>query len=139
MAVSDLSDLFQILRARYQAQQNSFQKVVAEEHRLRAELKRIDTQAKAAEARPQLEMKAIGADVIWKSWVGRSKQSLNIKLAQVLAQKEHQARHVKRAYGKMLVTQQMMDDAIKQAASEKSRAQLLSAMEQAIFSKTPDQ
>ena len=52
----------------------------------------------------------IGADVIWLAWVGRTKASLNIQLAQVLARKENSIGRLRHAFGKKMVAAQLSED-----------------------------
>lgn len=109
--LSDLQKLQMATKVAYQQRQQSFQKVVAEEARLRQELQRLtglDQQAREQFSHNQ-NMRAIGADVLWLGWVGRSKTAVNIELARVLAVKEHHLSEVRKAYGKRLVAEQLLD------------------------------
>jgi len=109
----DLAQMQVICEAQYAQKQATFAKLVAEENRLRAELHRLDKMGRDAqtETLEHIPMQAIGADVIWQGWLGRSKTSVNIALARILAMKEHHMAEVRLAYGKLLVTQQLSKDA----------------------------
>ncbi|MGC1497573.1 MAG: hypothetical protein WA790_17350 [Sulfitobacter sp.] len=107
----ELNELLIITEAKYQLEQQSFQKIVTQENHLRGELARLDelqhqAQSTTADAR---EMRAIGADILWQGWIGRSKSQLNLQLAKVLATKLHHLAKVQRAYGKVLVVNELLD------------------------------
>ena len=108
-AAQDLADMATITQARYEQRQQAFAMLVAEENRLRAEIKRLDAMRHDADAADgqAIELRAIGADVIWQGWLGRAKTALNLDLARVLAVKEHHMQEVRRAYGKVLVINEM--------------------------------
>jgi hypothetical protein len=130
----ELTQLADVVMASYEQQQRQFAKLVAQENKLRAELNRLDDMRRAThvpEARVA-KMQAIGADVIWLGWVGRSKTTLNIQLAQILAQKENHQSAVRKAYGKVLVVQQMRDDALQEAATNLAKRQLANAVNQSL-------
>lgn len=112
-SVPELMSLMALTQAKYDQQQQSFQKLVSEENRLRAELARLDAAAHLARSTPngEKEMRAIGADIIWQGWVVRKKTQLNLKLAQVLALKQHHLAQVKNAYGKVIVVKELLIEA----------------------------
>ena len=105
----DLHDLKQITRAHYDQHQQRFSKIVAQENALRGELARLDEMNRNTQPpEPAVtEMRAIGADVIWQGWLGRAKTSLNLQLARVLAVKERHLIEVRRAFGKVLVVEDL--------------------------------
>jgi hypothetical protein len=117
---------------RFAVQNQAFLQLVAEENKIRSELQRVDAQNQAAEQSQTADMRSIGADVIWKAWVGRTKRALNIKLSQVLAQKEHHLRQVKRAYGKVLVTRQLLDIQIRSETEAAMKQQLETTTSQSL-------
>lgn len=126
----DLRDLHQITRARYEQRQQSFAKIVAEETYLRTELARLDAMNAQTHAPPEdaTSMRAIGADVIWQGWLGRARTTLNLRLARVLAVKEHHLLEVRRAYGKVLVVEELQT----QHTAEARKMQSDAAFNQAI-------
>ena len=132
---NDLTVLLTITQAKYDQQQLSFQKLVAEENRLREELSRLDRAAREAHAEPEgtNEMRAIGADIIWQGWVARSKTQLNLKLAKVLALKLHHLEQVKRAYGKVLVVQELLAKTAKEASRKSASTELSQAIDHTLF------
>lgn len=133
--VAELTALLKITQAKYDQQQQSFQKLVAEENRLRRELARLDTAVKRSQSEPEgeTEMRAIGADIIWQGWVAQSRTQLNLKLAQVLALKLHNLAQVKQAYGKVLVIQELQEKATVRAAAKRTNAALALATDQMLY------
>jgi hypothetical protein len=98
-----------ILEIKFQNGQKAFSKIVAAEGKLRSELAKLDDMAIRAEQANYNKMQAIGADVVWKAWLGRTKTTLNLELAQVLAQKEAMKGRVRREYGKLLASRALID------------------------------
>lgn len=131
----ELDDIMLICQARYTQCQQEFAKLVAEENHLRAELARLDEMSRIIKT-PEAQiadMRAIGADVIWQGWLGRSKTTLNMKLAQVLAIKEHHLKEVRHAYGKVLVVQEMQAAAHTKARKKVSDTALDQAIDMSII------
>lgn len=104
MKSKELQIIERLLNVKFQKKQKIFLKVVADENRLRSQLTQIDDQSRAVERSNFYEIRAIGADVVWNSWVERSKRNINMELAQVLAQKDQLKSKVKNDYGKVLVS-----------------------------------
>ena len=130
----ELNQLADVVQAKYEQQQQRFAGLIARENQLRAELKRLDDMRRNtnAPAASLTQMKAIGADVLWLGWVGRSKKALNIQLAQILAQKEYHLKAVRMAYGKLLVVQEMRDDAKMKALRQSAQGQMDQAIRQSL-------
>jgi hypothetical protein len=137
--VDDLRDLHHAVEARYRICQAEFLKIVEAENALRAELRRLDAQVHQAEVRGDPQMRAIGADILWKAWVGRAKHRLNLKLAQVLAKKETRVRDVKRAYGKVVVAEELLAASLTERRKARETAALDRAIEQAQLGRPADQ
>jgi len=135
--MSNLNELLQleaITQAKYDQQQQSFRRIQSEENRLRAELRKHDEmllRSNSTDVRIG-EMRAIGADVIWQGWVGRSKTELNLKLAQVLAIKEQQLQQVRQAFGKLQVVQQLITETNDDQRKKKGQSRLELAMDTAL-------
>lgn len=130
----ELSQLAEVVQAKYEQHQKRFAALVAQENELRSELARLDDMQRNTNA-PEgslAQMRALGADVIWQAWLGRSKTALNLQLAQVLAQKEGLQTAVRQAYGKVLVVNQMRDDAQQDAARLMMKNQLTQAISQSL-------
>ncbi len=130
----DLNALAAITNARYAQQQQRFAKLLAEEERIRAELSRLDDMDRTARSAnaTAIPMRTIGADVIWQGWIGRSRTALNMALARVLAVKEHHLAEVRRAYGKVLVVQEIRDQHLTDKRKSRTSAALSRAIEEAV-------
>ena len=130
-----LSDLHQLTRVCYEREQQSLKALVQQETLIRAELSRLKKQEQASHAAAPKDapMRAIGADVIWLGWVGRSKAQLNIALAQILAQKEHHLDRVRSAYGKVLVTEALDKKDTHARRQAQIKRQLETAQETALW------
>ena len=127
-----LAQIAEVVNANYEREQRQFAKLVAKEKQLRIALNKLDNMHRSSDVPDAniTRMQAIGADVIWLAWVGRSKTALNIQLAQVLAQKEHLQSAVRKAYGKVLVVHQMQDQARADINSKLTKTQLETAVTQ---------
>ena len=125
-----LAQIAEVVNANYEREQRQFASLVAKENQLRIALNRLDNMHRSTDVPDAsiARMQAIGADVIWLAWVGRSKTALNIQLAQVLAQKEHLQSAVRKAYGKVLVVRQMQDQTKADINSKLTKTQLETAV-----------
>ncbi len=134
-AVDELGQMAVLVNAQYEQEQRKFAALIAQENQLRAELDRLDAMRRTTHLpdASMVQMQAIGADVIWQGWVGRTKTALNIQLAQVLAQKEHHQGAVRKAYGKVLVVQEMRDQAHADAKMKRGKGQLDRAIAQSFL------
>ena len=131
--IDQMRQIEAVTDARYQQQQQSFQRLVSEENRLRSELMKLDAHLKEARsAQVEFEMTALGADIIWQAWVGKRKAELNMKLAQVLSIKEHHLKQVRTAYGKLLVARELLSDAMKSQGEKRAQSALLRAIEMSL-------
>jgi hypothetical protein len=99
----------EILQIKFQNGQKAFTKIVAAEGKLRSELAKLDDMATLAEQANYNKMQSIGADVVWKAWLGRTRTALNLELAHVLAQKEAMKGRVRKDYGKLLASRSLVD------------------------------
>ncbi|MFX0542054.1 hypothetical protein ACEWPM_010025 [Roseovarius sp. S4756] len=101
--MSDLHQLKRAMDAAYQAAQATVQDIVRQEAELRKELSELEVKRVAARALPQKELaapRAIGADLLWQGWTQRTRQELNIQLAQVLVRKAEKMNALRQAFGK---------------------------------------
>lgn len=133
MKTQDVHSIEKILHVKFQECQKSFAKVVATEAKLRADLAKIDRMASAAEPTGYKNMQAIGADVIWRAWMGRTKSDLNLELAQVLAQKETLKGRVKKEYGRLLASRSLLKDARTRAYKSAQKTTLEKSIEQHLL------
>lgn len=131
--VKNLAMMQQLVEIKYRQQQESFARLIVQENSLRASLGQLDMQLAQSRKNPDAQQNAIGADVLWNAWVGRKKRELNMKLAQVLAIKERHIAQVRRAYGKVVVTETLLTQATQEASQKRARSQL----ERAIASMLP--
>lgn len=127
---TDLAKLEQLVELKYRQQQESFARLIAQENKLRLSLRQLDQHLVESRSSRDTPQKAIGADVLWQAWIGRKKRELNIQLAQVLAVKEQHIAQVRRAYGKVLVT----NDLCKMANTELAQKKAQSGLDRAITS-----
>lgn len=104
-----LKALQPLVQAKYEQVQQGFQHLVNAEAALRQDLRKLDEMQASTRALTQEDavLQQAGADVIWQAWLGRKKKELNMKLAQVLAQKEPHLKRVREAYGKVLVVEEL--------------------------------
>ncbi len=99
-----------VLAAQYALRQKNFQLLVARETKIRQEIERLREYLLEHQINSQdrSEMRLVGADIAWQSWVGRKKTALNLELAQVLAIKEHHVSQLRIAYGKLLAARDLL-------------------------------
>lgn len=133
MRLDDLKEIHGLVEAKYEIRRQAFQALVKRENALRSEIQRIDDQARQANRSEDKKMQSIGADVLWKSWVGKAKSSLNIKLALVLAEKEQHVRQVKQAYGKVIAAESLTKEFTTQERKARAQKMLAAAIDTSIF------
>lgn len=132
-SLDDLAKMRQLVEIKYRQQQESFARLLAQESRLRASLQQLNDHLISSRSSDDGSQKAIGADVLWQAWVGRKKRELNLQLAQVLAVKERHIAQVRRAYGKVLVTDDLHALETKALKQKKAQSQLDRAITSRLF------
>ena len=132
-ALDNLAMMQKLVEVKYRQQQESFARLLEQENRLRNSLQQLDLHLAESRSSTDAPQKAIGADVVWQSWIGRKKRQLNLQLAQVLAVKERHIAQVKKAYGKVLVTDALYADTHKAAQQKKAQSQLDRAISSMLF------
>lgn len=102
MKQDDLDNIVRITHAAYQMRAGALQVVRDQETRLRQELVRIEAmvQQNNLEQTDMFVMQGLGADLLWQAWVTRQKTQVNIRLAQVLVQKENVLQDLRHAFGR---------------------------------------
>lgn len=130
---NDLAVMKNLVEIKYRQQQESFARLITQENRLRASLRQLDQQLADSRSSADLEQRAIGSDVLWQAWVGRKKRELNLQLAQILAVKERHVAQVKQAYGKVIVTESLLDQVKNESRKEKAQVQLDRAITSMLF------
>jgi len=118
-----LTDLAELTDAVYRSRLSGMQKVLEQEARLRQNLQRLEQMSIGDESLEQhaMVMRAIGADLLWQGWVARRKSELNIKLANVLAQKSVMSRDLALAFGRAQVAEQLVERERDHTASRRRR------------------
>ena len=107
--MKDLAGLQALLaasEAAYESQRKSLARLQQEEISLRAELERLQALDRLP-ADPG-GMRAIGADVLWRGWLGRARAGLNLRLARVLARKLHEQERLRRAFGRVCALRELV-------------------------------
>lgn len=132
--ISQLRQLIVITQAQYDHQRQIFAKVLNEETRMREELQRLSDLDKAAgRTQDQIRgMRAIGADLLWRGWLSRSRTELNMQLARVLAIKEHEQEKVRQAFGKVVALEELIALKTKHEKTEVAKAALLDTIEMSV-------
>ena len=124
MSTQQLNANQKVFELKFQKKQAVFLAVVQQEKKLRLQLENLKSQISNSQNEEHQDMQAIGADLTWQSWVESSKRSLNLELAQVLAQKETLLANVKKDYGKLLVSKDLHRSAVNDEKN-RIRAKLL--------------
>lgn len=128
-----LNEMEIILGIKFQRKQHLFSKILMEEQRIRSQLTKLKEEERKSEQSYDDQIKAIGADVIWKAWIHRTRVRLNLELAQVLAQKENLLSSVRSEYGKLLVSRELMSEAKKTKVKQRQGRLLDAAIESSLF------
>lgn len=115
---------------KFQKRQSVLARVIEREGELRSDLLKLDRQSRDVDKTGVSEMHSIGADVIWRAWVGRTKHALNLELAQLLAQKEILLREVRKDFGKVQICQEIARRDRNKRIKREANLALLSAIEQ---------
>ncbi len=101
--MNGLHQLKQVTEAAYQAEQAKLRDVLRKEANLRQALADLDAKRRAARTLPSEQLtapRAIGADMLWQGWTQRTRQDLNVQLAQVLVTKAEKLAALTRAFGR---------------------------------------
>ncbi|MEP5731452.1 MAG: hypothetical protein ABJL67_19010 [Sulfitobacter sp.] len=134
----DLPRLLEISQTRYDQQRQAFALIVQEENRLRAELEKLKglDQVGSSDPHEMIKMKSLGADVLWQSWLARSRTTLNIQLARTLALKAHEQDKVRHVFGKVTALESLI--ATNMASRQKKARQAIigRAIDHALFEKS---
>lgn len=101
------TDIARITDAVFQGQLVGLQRLVAEESLIRDTLSSLERARKdnISTDDPNIEMRALGADLLWEGWIMRQRMALNIRLANLLVQKEALRAEMRKAFGRAQVTQ----------------------------------
>lgn len=121
--MSDLDQLKRAMDAAYQAEQARMRDILRQEADLRRELAELDGKRRAARSLGADELaapRAIGADMLWQGWTQRTRQTLNVQLAQVLVKKAQEQAALTRAFGRAEVVSALLAD---EKAARRKKAQ----------------
>jgi len=99
--------LLRIARLRYLKDHHQVAAVLQEETRLRQALQNLDRQARE-QCETGAAMQLVGADIVWQSWLDRSRRTLNMELAQLLGRKETVLDRVRQSFGRQTAIQSML-------------------------------
>ncbi|MEL6488151.1 MAG: hypothetical protein AAFQ13_13525 [Pseudomonadota bacterium] len=137
----DLRTLQTLTELKYQKSLSGLSDILAREAKLRGELAQLRRHTVEAQSLPVAahSMRNIGADVIWLQWVAKATRSLNIELAQVLAQKEALLANQRRALGRQTVAANLASDADTRKQAERKASALQRAIEYDVARRLQDQ
>lgn len=102
MSQDDLIQMTTVTETMFQREFGAIRGILKEEADLRQSLAQLDKHSQAAMI-AQIQdctMKAIGADILWQSWVSKTRRQLNIELAQIMARKIEAMAKVRKAFGR---------------------------------------
>ncbi len=121
MSKYPLSDLVSVTEARYQIEQAKLADIAAEEQKLRRMLAELTEQERSGRSTlvKDTAIAAYGGDVMWQRWVGRSRTVLNARLANVLARKDNILVGMRKAFGKKIVAEELLQQQQVGARAEK--------------------
>lgn len=123
-----LEDLAQLTDALYQAELGKMRALNARETNLRRDLATLEDHRRNSRSLPDSHwqgVRQIGADILWQGWVGRTREDLNIQLAQVLAQKEHLIAKLRKAFGKKTAAAEMLNLSQSEAGRRRKKQRAL--------------
>ena len=100
-----LKDMASLTDALYRGRVASLQHLAAEEARIRETLSNLERARNAvnSESTVGTEMRALGADLLWQGWVTRQQMEQNIRLANLLVQKDATRRELQACFGRAQV------------------------------------
>jgi hypothetical protein len=101
------TDLARITDAVFQGQLAGLQRLAAEETIIRDTLSSLEMARKEniSIVDPNIEIRAIGADLLWEGWVVRQRIALNMRLANLLVQKDALRGQMCKAFGRAKVAE----------------------------------
>ncbi len=134
-----LPRLGRITDALLAAEQARLRDILQREAQLRRALGDLDRHQRNNLALPAAELaapRALGADIVWQGWVGRTRARLNTELAQVLVAKAGHMAGLRRAFGRSVAMDQLIND--ERVAQRKVRAARHAATQEAQMIIYPD-
>lgn len=134
--MAGLDDLCAITDAVYQADLARFRAIAAEEAALLQEMAELDQQEQRADAVADdgaSALRQFGGDLLWKAWVGRKRQLLNLKLATLRVRKEAALRALQQSFGKKSVSQKLQQKARQDQRGRRAVRALAEEQEQIVL------
>ena len=106
----ELVDLARMTDAVYRNRLAGLQRLSAEEAKVRQTLASLDAarQIGRSALTVDMEMRAIGADLLWQGWVTRQRMEQNILLANLLIQKEAMRKQLQASFGRAQVAESLL-------------------------------
>ena len=129
-------DLTRITDAVYRADLARLQTIAAEENALRTELAALaEEERRNALTDPDsmLALRQLGGDLLWKAWIGRKREALNLRLATVMARKLSAAQALRRSFGKASVAEELRDRAAEKDKGENALRRLADEQGQMVL------
>ena len=110
MKASDTRQLIKVAHIKYIQSSQSIQSILRREAQLRAAIQDLSAQEDSANRTlvSDTKIRAIGAEIVWRSWVERSRRELNHSLAQVLVRKHAALDQVRLSFGRWSALQETM-------------------------------
>ena len=103
MAKDPLQPLLDLALVAHEQAQHRIHDIVAEEQQLRTALDRLAGMAQAPHSPAQ---RTIGADILWRRWISQQTAEINMRLARVLARKEHHMA-ARQTFGRLSVLEEL--------------------------------
>jgi len=120
--MTDYRDLSKVTELLYARERQAAAAILEEEAAIRAQLARLDRMVAEARTGGDAAYLALGADLHWKEWTGRTRQALNQDLARVMARKLQVLARLRRAFGRCDAVERLEEDRKKALKSARRRA-----------------
>jgi hypothetical protein len=132
--IIQLNQLLVVTQAIYDHQRQAFSEILIQEQKLREELARLSQMNQTTEQQADhlQHMRAIGADLLWQGWLSRTKTALNIKLARILAIKEHEQDKVRQAFGKVVALEELIKGEVQRNRKKSAKSALSLSVEMSL-------
>lgn len=120
MNAKDISLMHKVANMRFQAEQDLFRSICAEEEYIRSLIDGLNQHEKRARGALENDhaMRTFGNDIAWMNWADQHRRRLTARLANVLARKEAAFAQYREAYGRDAVLAQLVDRERKLAAAK---------------------
>ena len=127
----ELEMLLKLEKLRSLKSQQALAKIQAQEDQLRDQIQtlnehRRDSREVSAELVP---MRAIGADILWQSWIDRTQKELSSDLARVMARKLPVLQRARKNIGRREVVAEMKEQTAARQDREEEQKRLATALE----------